>query len=197
MEAFRKYLVPSKIALVALSSLIIGCVNNSMAAKDEQRLVREYNCMVIKVIDGDTIKTTCDQKNIRMAGIDTPEKFHRKIKDCYADEASVRAEYLLLKQYVRLEKLGVDTTGKRETAIVYIAGSKGEKVNVNVKMVEEGYAFAWTDFKNIPQGLKKQLLEVQEQARSNKVGIWNKDESGCEVIRKKTKGGYRYAVKPF
>jgi len=86
---------------------------------------------VDRIIDGDTIGVTNQNESIRLLGINTPEK-----GEFYYQEAKDFLESLILDENVSLEftKEREDKYGRTLAYILF------NNTNINVKMVEEGFA---------------------------------------------------------
>tara|TARA_R100000963_G_C4641543_1_gene105176 strand:+ start:1907 stop:2317 length:411 start_codon:yes stop_codon:yes gene_type:complete len=122
----------------------------------------EYNAIVTRIIDGDTIDVNIQlgfdvvlyKQRIRLHGIDTPESRTRD------KEEKVRG--LISKAYVQ-EKCPVNSTirlkskdrGKfgRILGVIYELDSN---ISINQKMCEEGYAVPYTG------GNKEELVKLHE-----------------------------------
>ncbi len=119
---------------------------------------------VIRIADGDTITILLpDQKNqekIRFWGIDAPESpqdFGQRAKQFLAD--------LIHKKIVQVEANGRDQYG-RIVGIVYLG-----KLNVNLTMVKNGYAWHYVAFaKN-----DRELAEAEALARRERRGLWKQN----------------------
>lgn len=138
---------------------------------------------VVKIVDGDTIKVSTEEgnvSNIRFAHVDTPEKFkfsykaRGDIKRC--GESTVKMGYTATKHLSTLVKKGdkVDlkfigeTSHDRDVAIIYI-----NKVNLNSKMVQDGYAIVWHRGRDIQdKTYKKYLLDAEYEAITKTTGFW-------------------------
>ena len=123
---------------------------------------------VKRVIDGDTILLS-NGKRVRYIGINTPESVapNRPV-ECFGKEASGFNKKLVEHKYVRLERdiSDVDKYG-RWLRYVYIDGTF-----VNLKLVEEGYAYAYT----VPPDVKYAdlFLKAQREAKEKGKGLWGK-----------------------
>ena len=116
---------------------------------------------VSKVIDGDTI--VADGEHIRLLGIDADERGY----DCYK-EAKVKLEEWILDKEVSLER-DVNDKDQYGRLLRYVI-LDGE--NVNVKLVEEGFAVArfYRDRK-----YEVEILAAEKGARSGNNGCkWSK-----------------------
>ncbi len=148
----------SRIALVLAwlaGGVAASCVGGCGDGRD--------HVLVTRVIDGDTIVVE-DGRKIRYLLIDTPEL---KSQDCYAEEARVYNEQLVLNKTVALQTdvQELDKYG-RTLAYVYV----GKKM-VNRILIEEGYA----DFLEIPPDgaeYADSFRALRDTARANGVGMW-------------------------
>jgi micrococcal nuclease len=128
----------------------------------------EYRAKVTRIIDGDTIDVDVDlgfdvwlKNRVRMYGIDTPESRTRDKEEKYRGLLS--KEYLKdslkgSKEVVLKTKKG-EETGKfgRILAEVWING-----VNINKKMISEGYAVAY-------HGQSKDSVEKKHESNKKKL----------------------------
>ena len=116
---------------------------------------------IVGVTDGDTIKIVTDEKQvkIRLYGIDTPEK-----KQDFG-QAATRFIKSLLSPVVTVEEKDIDRYG-RTVGVVY--SSTG--TNVNEEMVKSG--FAWVYRKYCRSSFCNDWLEMENNARNNKIGLW-------------------------
>lgn len=129
---------------------------------------------VSKVIDGDTIQLENGQ-TVRYIGIDTPELHHPKKKlQCFGKEAKEKNKELVEGKLVKLEK-DISETDRYWRLLRYVfvpttASPSGEFVNEI--LVREGYAYAAT----FPPDVKysEYLISLENQARENNRGLWNK-----------------------
>lgn len=142
-------------------------------------LQRSLQGDVAKVIDGDTFVLKTGQ-HIRLIGINAPELHHPTLgEQPYGKEAKKHLEELILGKKVRLE-FDVQTHDKygRLLAYVYV-----DKIFVNAKMVEDGYAQVMT----VPPNVKYQelFLKLQREAMEKGKGLWEK-----RFIVDKSKGIY-------
>lgn len=122
---------------------------------------------VVRVIDGDTIELASGEI-VRYIGIDTPESVHpSKPVECFAKQASLKNEELVLGEVVSLEK---DFSDKdrfgRLLRYVYV----GDKF-INLELVSLGYAHSVS----FPPDVKHQeLLDKAEQmAMDRGEGLWS------------------------
>ncbi|MFH1890325.1 MAG: thermonuclease family protein [Candidatus Kuenenbacteria bacterium] len=134
--------------------------------------------IVVKVIDGDTIKLD-NGEVVRYIGMDTPEtKDPSKPIQCFGQEASKKNEDLVLNKKVTLEK-DVSETDRygRLLRYVYVDG-----IFVNLELVKQGYAYATS----YPPDVKHQadFTEAQTYARENNLGLWSACNEGATADEK-------------
>lgn len=124
---------------------------------------QEFTAKVTRVIDGDTIVIlkNNEQTKIRLAEIDTPERkqpWYRNSKKALSD--------LIFQKNITVVPLKKDHYG-RLIANIFLDGN-----NINHKMVENGDAWVYRKYSD-----DQQLLDLEEQARSEKIGIWSLPEN--------------------
>ena len=122
-----------------------------------------YRAKLVRVVDGDTIDALIDvgfdiwfKKRIRYMGLDTWECRTRNLEEKalglkakarnkeLLEEVSDKSGYFLIKSH------GVGKYG-RVLAEIYIKDKKGNSINVNKKMINEGHAYIY-------DGGKKKVL---------------------------------------
>jgi micrococcal nuclease len=164
----------NKRILIVITSLVLALILEALpSTKTKQSISESPNkentqpsrekTKVIKVIDGDTIEITGNQK-VRYIGMDTPEISDKK--ECYGIEASNKNKDLVLNQEIEIEK-DVSETDRfgRLLRYVYIEGQM-----VNEILIREGFAKVSTfppDIKN-----KDIFLKAEQEARNNNKGLW-------------------------
>lgn len=122
--------------------------------------------LVLKVIDGDTIKVEKLGK-VRYIGIDTPEIKHpSRGPEPYGQEAREANKRLVSNQTVRLE-MDVAERDKygRLLAYVYVGD-----LFVNAWLVEQGYARVMTYPPNVKYAYL--FLKLERKARESDKGLW-------------------------
>ena len=121
---------------------------------------REF-AMVMKVVDGDSLEILHEGKwrAIRLYGIDSPEW-----KQPYSKKAKLYLERLLLGKNVEIEEFYADKFS-RSVALIYFQG-----ICVNKLLVEQG--LAWVHIYYCHKKICEQWKELEEQARDEKIGLW-------------------------
>jgi micrococcal nuclease len=122
---------------------------------------------VIDVKDGDTVEVSGVEVNVRILGIDSPEKFFRS--DCWGDEATEYAEDTLDGQRVDLY---TDPTqaiyDSRDRLLAYAVLPDG--VNYSVAAARAGAARAYTFDR--PVRIAGQISAAQREAQAAGRGLW-------------------------
>ena len=164
---------------------IVPKLEQSENRENKEKVVKDISYYpVTKIVDGDTFEAEIDGKKekIRMLGIDTPEKYESNKLDKDAERTGrdkktikklgeLSSNYvtkLLAGKKVRLEadQIG-DEKDRYGRLLRYIYLEDG--TFVNLKIVQEGYANAYTRFEI---SKKNELVEAERQARENKRGLW-------------------------
>jgi micrococcal nuclease len=136
---------------------------------------------VTRVIDGDTIEVNIEGQptKVRLIGINTPETVDpRKEVECYGKEASARLKELIEGKKVTLEADSTQqNTDKYGRLLRYVFL---DKKNIDLQMVEEGYAFEYTYF--MPYKYQAEFKTAEKNAQDNNLGLWNPNV--CQYERK-------------
>lgn len=139
---------------------------------------------VVKVVDGDTIKVDFHGQimDIRILGIDTPEKYTTRTgyKECYGDEASAFAEKTLSGQLVKVE---IDDSQDfhdkyvRTLAHIFLAdGSYYEELSIL-----NGFGFRYVY--NKPTKYDNRLMKSEEDAKLGDLGVWRYCDGKREPVK--------------
>ncbi|MEK7503968.1 MAG: thermonuclease family protein [Patescibacteria group bacterium] len=128
---------------------------------------------VVKVVDGDTIKVSLNNKTetIRLIGVDTPETVDpRRVVGCFGREASNFTKKTLSNQNIKLEAdvLSGDRD-KYQRLLRYVFLEDGQ--NFNQVLIENGYAHEYT-YNSIPYKYQEIFKKAQIDARDNSRGLW-------------------------
>lgn len=121
----------------------------------------DLNGTVIKVLDGDTIDllTITNQKvRIRLLDIDAPEK-----GQAYSNASRKYLASLIAGKYVFVKANKKDIYNRTLGTIFY------NKMNINAKMVENGYAWA---YRYRGKASNKLMVKREKQAKLNNKGLW-------------------------
>lgn len=128
---------------------------------------------VLLVQDGDTVKGKIGTEEVwvRLACIDAPESG----QEC-GWEAKRSLKKWLSKGVVRIRGIGYDRY-ERKVADLFV-WHDGKWVNVNWKLVEEGWAWVYEDYLEHLDGLEAyKLKKIQEQAQATKMGLWGESKN--------------------
>jgi len=139
----------------------------SLCACGDDGEADEVFATVVRCLDGDTVELS-DGRKVRYLGVDTPEL---KEGDCYAEEAKVFNELLVLNQEVELVgDAFTDDTDQfgRYLRYVYIETPGGPRL-VNKELLLKGYAWHFMDSK---LELKDELRAAEAQAQASGAGLW-------------------------
>ena len=121
---------------------------------------------VTRVIDGDTFETESGEK-VRLIGINAPE-----ISDFYGLEAKRYLKSLVENKVVDLQTDNISNDKDRYQRLLRYVIIDG--IDVNKKMVSDGFAFAYLKYKFS----KSDLYEnAQIQAREMNLGIWGNSQN--------------------
>ena len=126
---------------------------------------------VIRVVDGDTIVVSPNEK-VRLLGVDTPETKHpRKAVECFGQDAkeftrrAVEGKTItLVLDKVNTKRRHKDRYG-RTLAYAYLA----DGTMLNAELIRQGYAHAYTRF---PFRYLVEFRELERTARSQSIGLW-------------------------
>lgn len=135
---------------------------------------------VARVIDGDTLKLSEDQK-VRLIGVDTPEEHYSdkllkdskklckdiKVIQALGVRASIYTRNLCLNKRVRLE-YDVKKRDRYDRLLAYVYLEDG--TFVNARIIEAGFARTMI----IPPNVKhaEYLRKLEDRARNDKKGLW-------------------------
>ena len=125
---------------------------------------------VARVVDGDTVRVRRtgfwswllprDDIVVRLYAIDAPESDQR-----YGSN-STRALSRMLPRRINLEVMDVDRYG-RTVGLLYDKG-RGRERSFNLRLVEEGWAFAYTRYGGSDLGFR----DAERTAAKDRVGMW-------------------------
>ena len=136
------------------------------AAPSQQTSQASLTAAVISVGDGDTLRVQSQGKamTVRLACVDAAEMKQAP----YGQAASQRLKQLLPNgQQVSLRVVDVDRY-QRTVAEVYVGSTA-----INLQMVREGQAVVYQQYLSGCPGLRNQLLQAEQQARSQRLQFWS------------------------
>lgn len=138
---------------------------------------------VIKVTDWDTLQINYNWKDesFRLIWIDSPESYATRFwyKECFWDEASWYLKSLLEWKSVKIEF--DETQWQTDKYGRYLAYIFLDWVNINEKMIKDGYAWEYTY--NKAYKYQWTFKSDQESAKSNKVWLWSTDTCNWERLK--------------
>ncbi|MGH7772895.1 MAG: thermonuclease family protein [Candidatus Binatia bacterium] len=127
---------------------------------------------MIKVIDGDTLLVSPNEK-IRLIGVDTPETKHpKKSVECFGQEAKEFTKKMVAGRRIRLEfdqtnsAFGHRDRYGRTLGYVYLENG----TFLNAEIIRQGYGHAYTQF---PFRYLEEFRLLQRQARQRGLGLWS------------------------
>jgi len=133
---------------------------------------------VVRVIDGDTIEVSLNNKKdtVRLIGIDAPETVDPiKTVECFGKEASEKAKEILTGKTIILES--DPTQGNRDKYQRLLRYVFLDDLNFNKLMISEGYVHEYT-YKRNPYKYMEEFKNAERIAREGKKGLWK--ENTCK-----------------
>ena len=189
MKEFKKFTLT--IFLILWWALIIGLLINEIKNRlntetktnkpQEQTALKLDTYTLLKVIDWDTlkVKNNNEEINIRMIGLDAPEKSTTRYwyTECFWNEATNHLNEIL--SWITTIQVEQDPTqwetDKYWRLLWYVFFSWN---NINQKMIEDGYWFEYTY--NLPYKYQKEFKKAEKSARLNKLWLWDKNTCNWE-----------------
>ncbi len=132
---------------------------------------------VTRVIDGDTVVLDSDER-VRYIGIDTPEKTGSPAIVALGRAATEHNRRLVEGKTVRLEfDVRPRDRHGRLLAYVYV-----DAIFVNARLIEDGYAFAYT----VPPDVRyaERFRKLEREAREKRRGLWG-EEPGLSAVERR------------
>ena len=138
---------------LVLASLILICLTPGSTLA--------WSGKVVKIADGDTITVLKGFQpiKIRFYGIDTPEK-----KQAFGKAAKRHLTSFVANRTVEIKPVTQDRYG-RTVALVFAGG-----ININQKMVQDGYA--WVYRRYCKKAFCSQWMRLEQRAREQRIGLW-------------------------
>jgi micrococcal nuclease len=130
---------------------------------------------VVRVVDGDTIVVRLDgrEERVRYIGIDTPESVQPDMPvECFGREAGRENERLVEGRTVYLEQ-DVSNTDRFGRLLRYVHVDdlqSGERLFVNLELVQRGYASAVTFPPDVRH--ERDFRAAEQDAREAERGLW-------------------------
>ncbi len=128
---------------------------------------------VIRIIDGDTFEIYLNRKieKVRLLGINSPESVNPNKKlECFGLESSEKLKTILENKIIKLE--ADETQDNRDRYGRLLRYVFLDEININKKLIEEGYGFEYTYKK--PYKYQKEFEIAEKIAKENNQGLWNK-----------------------
>jgi micrococcal nuclease len=142
---------------------------------------------VVKVTDWDTLQINYNWKDesFRLIWIDSPESYATRFwyKECFWDEASSYLKNLLDWKNVKIEF--DESQWKTDKYWRYLAYIFLDWVNMNEKMIKDGYAWEYTYNKTYKY--QSNFKSDQDIAKDNKVWLWSTDTCNWERLKDEEK----------
>jgi micrococcal nuclease len=165
------------LGLLAAAALEAGSTSRQTARvgisepSRESRNETPKNRLVLRVIDGDTIVVSPNEK-VRLIGVDTPETVHpNKVVQCFGKDAKefTRAAVEGKRVRVVLDEANAlrKHTDRYGRTLGYLYTEDGTLLNA--ELIRRGYAHAYTRF---PFRYIVEFREMERIARSQAVGLW-------------------------
>jgi micrococcal nuclease len=174
-------IVPVKI-LFLLGLLAMPVLGTGSTTDQETRLVSSEQSkesrnpidekrVVIRVIDGDTIVVSPNEK-VRLIGVDTPETTHpKKAVECFGKDAKEFTWSMVERRSVRLvldeSNAARNHKDRYGRTLAYVYFDDGTMLNA--ELIRRGYAHAYTRF---PFRHAVEFRQLERTARSQAVGLW-------------------------
>jgi micrococcal nuclease len=163
------FLIPSEAGQVVFA----GSADKPAQVRAEERQART----VIRVIDGDTLVLSPNEK-VRLIGVDTPETKHpKKAVECFGREATKFTKNMVAGKRVRLKFDDVNATrGHRDRygrTLAYVYLEDGTLLNAEI--IRKGYGHAFTQF---PFRYLLRFRNLERQARERGMGLWSDCHAG-------------------
>ena len=119
----------------------------------------------IRVVDGDSLEGLFGGRfvRVRLYGIDAPELEQREGPQC----AERLQQFVLDAGALMMNVKDVDHYG-RHVGVIYPVGENKRKRSLNLSMVYEGWAYAYTRFGGVEMGVREAEAEAREGGR----GVW-------------------------
>ena len=121
----------------------------------------DLNGKIVKVIDGDTVDILTPEKQkirVRLLDIDAPES-----RQAYGNASKKYLASLIAGKSVFVKENKKDIY-QRTLGTIYL-----EQININAKMVENGFAWAYR-YKGVVNN--NNMLKLESKAKQNKKGLW-------------------------
>lgn len=132
--------------------------------------------MVTRVIDGDTFETESGE-TVRLIGINAPE-----ISDFFGQESKQYLSKLIENKHVDLQTDPFSSERDRYQRLLRYIIIEGE--DINLKMVSDGYAFAYLKY-NFRKAAEYEQAQIEAREANN--GIWGDNNEKTKVTEQEQK----------
>lgn len=169
------------LSLLLISALAAGCGSSPPTGNSEEA-ASPRQVSVTRVTDGDTVKVrpAIDGiDDVRLLGVDTPEKYGPDGPQPLAEEAAIFTEEALGRGAWRVElRFDVEKVDQYGRLLAYVHLPDGRMLNE--ALISDGYAQVATFPPNTKQ--RERFEAAQEEARRRDIGIWGLSEDRiCEL----------------
>lgn len=125
---------------------------------------------VRRIVDGDTLYVSDLAVRVRLIGIDTPETVHpNRGVECFGREATSHLTDLVPPGTPVVVEFDVERTDRYDRPLGYV-WRVSDGTHVNLAMVEDGYAQAYTFPPNVRYS--DRFVAAQRRAREAGRGLW-------------------------
>jgi len=172
---FKKSILLNLLAVLLLSSSAGTQLEPHLGIPEpskESVALSSENRLIIRVVDGDTIVVSPNEK-VRLIGVDTPESAHpQKAVACFGKEAKQFTRDAVDGKTIRLVMDTVNAKHRhkdrygRTLAYAYLPDGK----MLNAELIRQGYARAYTRFSF---RYLVEFRQLERQARTQSMGIWS------------------------
>lgn len=145
----------NRLALIAVAVLLLPLPAYGRKAAPPKVILGK----IVGVTDGDTVKVLDGNKTLTkicLLAIDAPEK-----KQAYGNKSKQALSEKIFGKEVRVEWRTLDKYG-RTLGMIFL-----DKRNINLEMVQGGWAWHYKHFDNSPE-----FAEAELKARAAKLGLW-------------------------
>jgi endonuclease YncB( thermonuclease family) len=169
------------VVLTACAGETTGGVSGSAGGASEPTPAQQTSYNVVQVVDGDTIKVKDDgtTEGLRLIGIDAPESHHpTKPDECFGAEATKHLTKLIGAHKVTLQAdPSQDDRDKYDRLLRYVFVGK---VNINKKMITDGYATEYTY--DQPYKYRDSFVAAEKSAKAHNRGLWKACEKPTTAL---------------
>ena len=145
---------------------------SSDISKGNNAIARDGTRTVVRVVDGDTLVLSPNEK-VRLIGVDTPETKHpKKPVQCFGQEAKQFTTRMASGNEIRLQldetnwRTGHKDRYGRTLAYVYLK----DGTLLNAEIIRRGYGHVYTRF---PFHRRAEFRDLEKQARAEGLGLWS------------------------